>query len=133
MRNSLIQIWQGGKDEVLLVLIVALVGFGGFGLGRLSVKETKKEPVSILNSFEKSGQTASVVSSSNSPNPANFSNNTNESNSSGSVVASKKGKVYHLPWCLGAMKIKPENLIYFKNAEQAEKAGLKPASNCKGL
>ncbi len=128
MRNSLYHYWNKYKDEILLVLIVVLVGFGGFGLGRLSVKEVKKEPVSIVGAIEQSKQVASVSNSANKTNSANLSN---QATGSGEVVASKNGKVYHLPWCPGALKVKPENLISFKSAEEAKKAGLTPASNCK--
>ncbi len=49
------------------------------------------------------------------------------------VVASKKGSVYHLPWCSGALRLKKENKIFFKNKTYAEKAGYRPAKNCEGL
>jgi len=48
-------------------------------------------------------------------------------------VASKKGKVYHFPWCPGAKAIKEDNKIYFSSREEAEKAGYRPAKNCPGL
>lgn len=48
-------------------------------------------------------------------------------------VASKNGKVFHLPWCPGAKRIKEENKIWFSSKEEALALGLKPAANCDGI
>lgn len=48
-------------------------------------------------------------------------------------VASKKGRYYHLPDCPGAKAIKEGNKIGFNTTDEAERAGYKPAQNCKGL
>jgi hypothetical protein len=37
--------------------------------------------------------------------------------------ASKNGPTYTFSWCQGADKIKKENIIYFVNAEEAERSG----------
>ena len=50
----------------------------------------------------------------------------------GKFVASKRGTVYHVVECSSAKKLKPENRVYFKSAEAAEKAGLKPCKRCIG-
>jgi hypothetical protein len=47
----------------------------------------------------------------------------------GKFVASKSGTKYHpIENCSFADRIKPENRIYFENAEQAQAAGLEPSS-----
>jgi hypothetical protein len=51
----------------------------------------------------------------------------------GRYVASKNGSAYHLPWCSGAARIKEENKIWFATKEEAEAAGYRAASNCKGI
>ncbi|MEK7610426.1 MAG: hypothetical protein AAB468_01620 [Patescibacteria group bacterium] len=51
----------------------------------------------------------------------------------GQVVASKKGKKYHLPWCAGAKAIAAANKVTFASAEEARAAGYTPAANCPGL
>jgi len=45
-------------------------------------------------------------------------------------VASKKSKVFHKPDCTWAKKIKPGNLIGFKNREEAIKSGRRPCKSC---
>jgi methylphosphotriester-DNA--protein-cysteine methyltransferase len=48
-------------------------------------------------------------------------------------VASKKGKKYHLPTCVGAKTISEANKVWFVTKADAEKAGYTPAGNCKGI
>jgi methylphosphotriester-DNA--protein-cysteine methyltransferase len=45
--------------------------------------------------------------------------------------ASKNSTKYHYPDCIWAQKIKPDNLIKFKTAEDANKAGYIPCKVCK--
>ncbi len=49
------------------------------------------------------------------------------------VIASKKGKTYHLPWCPGATSMSQKNKIYFNSIAEAKAAGYLPAKNCEGL
>lgn len=37
--------------------------------------------------------------------------------------ASRNGPTYTFPWCQGADQIKKENIVYFANAEEAERSG----------
>ena len=90
-------------------ILVILVGLGSFGLGRMSVLEASKTPISI------SQAAASAI-------PAG-----------GQVVASKSGNKYHYPWCAGAGAISEKNKITFESNEKARAAGYLPAGNCKGL
>lgn len=106
------------STDLLIITIIILVGFASFGLGRLSVQNTKRIPVTIVGA---TSQTASVGSSNNSP------------IKSGKVVASRNGTKYHFPWCSGAKRIAKQNLITFSSTDEAQKAGYTPASNCKGL
>ncbi len=46
-------------------------------------------------------------------------------------VGSKKSDKYHYPTCEWAQKIKPENLVTFKSAEEAIKAWYVPCKVCR--
>jgi len=46
-------------------------------------------------------------------------------------VASKKSKVFHIPDCKWAQKIKPENLVGFKSREEAVESGRRPCKSCR--
>jgi hypothetical protein len=96
-----------------LIAIIFLVGLASFGLGRLSVLETVRPPVSITN--------APTIAE---PRGMNIG---------GLIVASRTGSAYHFPWCAGASKILLPNQVWFASEEKARQAGYAPAKNCKGL
>ena len=92
-------------------LILVVVALGAFGLGRLSVSP-------LIQS--KTIQPATIV----------LDDSAIEIESKTSVVASKNGSKYHLPWCAGASQIKPENSIEFSSEADAQAAGYERAANC---
>jgi hypothetical protein len=47
-----------------------------------------------------------------------------------SFVGSSKGKTFHRPSCEWAKKIRPSNLIRFRNPEEALKKGYAPCRTC---
>lgn len=103
-------------EEYFFVAIIILVGFLCFGLGRLSKIEEMRPPIEI----EKEAALVVEASSSGAGAETYF-------------IASKNGTKYYFPWCSGAQKISPANLVKFATREDAEKAGLTKASNCAGL
>lgn len=96
-----------------LIAVVFLIGIASFGLGRLSVLEAVRPPVSITN--------APTIAE-----PRGMS-------IGGLVVASRTGSAYYFPWCASAAKIVPQNQVWFASEEKARQAGYAPAKNCKGL
>jgi len=46
-------------------------------------------------------------------------------------VGSKNSNKYHYPTCKWAQRIKPENLVTFKSAQEAQAAGYVPCKVCK--
>jgi hypothetical protein len=50
-----------------------------------------------------------------------------------SVVASRGGTKYYLPWCAGADRITDANKVWFASPEAAAASGYEPAANCDGL
>jgi len=109
-----------------LVAVVLSSNLLAFGLGRLSLSSAR-QPITIELPSAAVADTAADPRSS-------LTNNLNiVKNESGEVVASRQGSKYHYPWCSGAKRIKPENLISFPSAAAARAAGLTPAANCPGL
>lgn len=100
-------------NEWGMILIVLLIGFGSFGLGRLSMLEDVRPPVSITS--------APTVAE------------PREMNLGGLIVASRTGSAYYFPWCSGVDKILLQNRVWFASEEKARQAGYSPAKNCKGL
>ena len=134
----------------VLVLIVILTSSLSFGLGRLSRIQAKREPISIeypatdlitnnTGSESVKGdtneqgrgvvkQTAAVVSTAPPVVPI-----VAPAATIGAYVGSRTSDKYHLPWCAGAKRIKPENQIWFATKAEAERAGYTPAGNCPGI
>jgi len=118
--------WSRKTGEYMLIASIILLGVLSFGLGRLSANPVKNTPITQcedLKAFDKREEKleANVVSS------------TKTSVTAGAYVGSKNGSVYHLPWCSGAKRIQEENKIWFNTKEEAESAGYRPATNCKGI
>lgn len=122
------------SGDLFMVLLIVFVGSASFGLGRLSSEQISHEPVRIeygaaLNTAATGGSTGnSTVRTSNAQNISAAA-----ASAEGGFVGSRNGSKYHFPWCSGAQRIKPENLVHFATRVEAENAGYTPAANCKGL
>lgn len=122
--------WNALSDDLFLGLVVVLVGIGAFGLGRISKIEGSKAPIRIENEPMAPADTFA---------PSAPKDTTQEASVVGAVgqqdtfVASKSGTKYYFPWCSGAQRIAPANLIHFATQEAAKAAGYSPSSTCKGL
>ena len=122
---------KSNQRDLSLALLVFLTSIASFGLGRLSTILPEKKPIQIekiQDSGFKIQESASVGKSISESGFMNLG-----SAAAGNFVASKNGSSYHLPTCPGAKQIKQENKIWFKTAEEARRAGYKPAGNCQGL
>jgi len=119
-----LSISRNTKEDILLVCTIVLLGATSFGLGRLSASQDTESlsPITVCN-------TASVGALENGSEAEQDTATAEE----GQYVASKNGTVYHLPWCSGAKRINEENKIWFATKAEAEAAGYRPATNCKGI
>ncbi|MFA6096331.1 MAG: Ada metal-binding domain-containing protein [Candidatus Paceibacterota bacterium] len=55
---------------------------------------------------------------------------TSSQNKVKAYVASKNSKIFHVPSCSSALKIKEENKVWFSSKEEAEGGGFSPHSAC---
>lgn len=112
------------REKAMIVLIIILTGLLGFGFGRMD--GGPKSPV-VITPPPAAKQPAARLEASvqGSPAVAGVGAET--------VVGSRTGSKYHYPWCSGAQRINPANLVTFPSIEEARAAGYTPASNCKGL
>lgn len=148
INTSLITVKDIPKD-IFAFLAILLIGSGAFMIGRISVGETERKNelkiVSASNALASVGQADYEANlSSKEQGFASTSSNslrsytsrhqsTNSQAKSGMYVGSKNGRVYHLPSCPGAKRIKDENKVWFKDKKDAADHGYKPAANCKGI
>ena len=109
-----IKVWlDGSAADWALPIIVFLVALGSFGLGRLSAIEGVRPVVFITQAAAEAVPRGMYIG--------------------GEIVASRSGSVYYFPWCAGVSKIASQNQVWFVTEAAAQKAGLAPAKNCKGL
>lgn len=109
IQESWLKIKSLPLQDAAMPLLVILVGLGSFGLGRMSMLEAQKAPITVSQAV-----TGALAGG-------------------GQVVASKSGTKYHYPWCGGANGISEKNKITFESVDAARAAGYTPAGNCKGL
>lgn len=102
-----------GLAEWGLYIVVILACLAAFALGRLSALVDAR-PLVALGEAPQAAQVAALAAG-------------------GQYVASKTGEVYYFPWCAGTQKILPANQRWFNSEAAAQKAGYRPAKNCKGL
>lgn len=114
-------------NEIVGIVAIVLLGIAVWGGVRVWRIEGEKSGITIDTS-----RVATTTPSTETPPPLEATV-IKSVPIQGRVVASKKGKVYHLPTCPGAKRILPENERWFASAEEAKAAGLTPAANCKGL
>lgn len=117
-----------------IAIVVVLVFFLVFGGLKLSHFSTQKQPIRVVFATAANVMPDEV----NRGEGAKYSVSGGISGAgigvaSGQVVASKTGTKFHLPDCPGAKQISAKNLVVFEGVAAAIKAGLSPASNCKGL
>lgn len=127
------------KEDIFIVFAIILIGLSGFGLGKLSALEKSRGGIQIIPAtpadFNPNISSTTLNSNTliNSEVPQSAAAMIASESAQGLLVASKSGTKYHFPWCAGASQIAEKNKIWFDSYEEAQKAGYKPASNCKGL
>jgi len=107
------------NKTLLMIAVIVLVGFSSFMLGRLT-EEGENDPILIENNTEKIDY-----------NQEKSYNEKSLKSTDKMFVASKNGTKYYSLGCSGASRIKPENQVWFKDREDAEKSGFTFSSTCK--
>ena len=119
------------NDQLFYGFLVFLVAICSFILGRISVENSvaKAEKLQIIEPITlqaNNSQEANIITTKTEKTQKTL-------NTDNQIVASKNGTRYYLASCSGAKRIKPENIITFKDRESAESAGYTKAVNCPGL
>ena len=127
-----------GRDTAV-VSIVILTGILCFVLGRLSISGQEGSgvvisggAVSIGTSLVDPSRPALTVPVQNNNNSGSLVVQNTETNTAGDslYVASSRGKKYYPIDCPAASGLSKKNLVYYKTASDAEKAGKTLSSSC---
>ena len=107
-----------------LFILVILAVTGAFGLGRLSVLMAPNSAILVKNE---------ALAGGGQPREGVDGPGTLDGPIKGVFLASKTGSQYYFPWCTDALKIAPELRRWFMSEQAAQKAGYRPAPNCRGM
>lgn len=130
---------KNNQEKFLLLLGFILVFSAGFSSGyfylqeqdnneyNITIEEPSQDCKNLFNA-EPIKEYIEVNSSSQVKGEQNKTDNVNLQNKTGMFVASKNSKIYHLPDCNFAKRIKDKNKIWFKSAKEAEERGYSPHS-----
>jgi hypothetical protein len=125
-----------GKSEVYAFIIVLFVALCSYYIGRLSIIEKDRKPVTIERYSLGAIPDGAVINQSAArvgPHTSTEAAANSEIVNKGIYVGSKTGNKYHLPTCPGAQQIQIFNQIWFQSKTEAEAAGYTKALNCKGI
>jgi hypothetical protein len=117
---------KSSLQSFFIPALIILVAIGAFGLGRLHKIEQARTPITIEYPTSTPATSFSTASSS-------LGAVTTAVPIRRVYVASRTGSSYYLPSCAGANRILEKNKVWFETKAEAEKAGYKPAANCKGI
>ncbi len=121
------------ESKIILIfglVLVAVISFEGGVLKGKTIQDNplviEKAPASVqiskqdlIDSADTTGaETAVSIKNSPAANPDCI------------FVGSKNSNIYHTPNCPWAKKIKPENIVCFKSADEAAARGYKPDTAC---
>ena len=129
---------KNNQEKLLMLLCFTLVFFTGAFSGYFYFQEQDdKNNITIQDASQDCRDLFNenkYIISNNSNSPAQVKGeqskveNTNLQNKTGAFVASKNSKIYHSPDCQYVKRIKEENKIFFKLAEEAREKGYSPHS-----
>ncbi|MFA6383058.1 MAG: Ada metal-binding domain-containing protein [Parcubacteria group bacterium] len=136
MENKIKDFLKANEPKIALFIGFVLVAGISFEFGLIQGKKQQNKPLIIEKSIlgqnvESQVPSASPSQAQNLATEAKITpDSTNTPPQSCTFVGSKNSNKYHLPTCHFAKLIKPENLVCFKSAEDAQSRGYQPDKNC---
>ncbi len=114
------------RGRLLLLTGFVLVGVSSFEAGFLQGSAVSARPIIVEKPVASASSDASMVATpAVSESAGTRSTKTTVDTKNCAFVGSKNSTLYHLPGCAAAKRIKPENLVCFVSAEDAQVKGYK--------
>lgn len=103
----------------------------------IEVSTSESTKAQVTTSDSKTAKVLDITNTNNASNYKNYKSTTTTTSDTNNVdneliYASSKSDVYHAAGCKYVKRIKPENLITFKNRKEAEAAGYRACKVCGG-
>jgi len=121
---------EAGRERQTLVFvgILAAACIVSFYMGYVAKAEASPATPVVIQCPDAAYIDAEALST---VNPTKNTKQQSVNTGTGEYVASKNGTKYYTPGCAGASRIKDENKVFFKTAQEAEAAGYGIAAGCK--
>ncbi|MEF3691641.1 MAG: hypothetical protein V3574_01125 [Candidatus Moraniibacteriota bacterium] len=134
--GQIIDFWKRNESKIVLSMGIFLIAVISFEVGVLQGHKIETPPLSVQVAPEreaevKGGLNPAVLGAENPSKNELIDNQTSE-NPECAFVGSKNSNKYHKPDCRWAKNIKPENLVCFKDEEEAKSRGYIGDKNCVG-
>src|SRR3989344_4257305 len=112
------------QDLIILGVLIFLISTLSYGFGFLTAKiqyqDIDRQIIIKNGEFLNKEELKNLISDEQTSSSTEISNKTYQT--SGKVVGSKNSDKYHYLWCAGAALIKPENIVTYNSAKEAELA-----------
>lgn len=134
MARKIRDFFKKHESKIILAVGLILVSVVSFETGILKGRELKENPIVIETSAQQPAVAENATAQKENPAqnsvPENEKSSLGESVQNCAFVGSKNSNKYHLPSCRWAKQIKPENIVCFKDENEAKSKGYLPDSNC---
>ena len=133
--GKLKEFWKKYEIKIVLIAGFILVALLSFEAGILKGQKIQENPIIIEKPVQ--NQAVDNSNSANVSGAQNLASDAKNTPASSSIapqdcafVGSKNSNKYHLPTCRWAKNIKPENMVCFKDENEAKSKGYLPDKNC---
>ncbi len=129
------EFWQKYETKIVLAIGFILIAVISFEGGYLQGKNQKESPIMLERASECPKNEAGSPNLQENREKADIQKtglpgDLKTSQADCAFVGSKNSNKYHSPTCRFAKNIKPENLVCFKNAEEATQKNYQPDKTC---
>lgn len=125
--NQMKLFWRRYRERAILMVTMILVGALSFEAGLFKGMTRSAEPISIeIPANIDAPAVAGATMEAATPAAVKPVGEASEKLGKCAFIGSRNSTLYHLPTCAVAKRIKPENIVCFADAADAERRGYKP-------
>lgn len=128
-KNSITQFWLKYEPKIVMISGLILVAAVSFEFGLMQGQKWQQKPLIIEKTASQEALKGEAVNLT-TPDPKTAQGAFLAVKKDCTFVGSKNSTKYHLPTCQWAKRIKPENVVCFKSAEEATAKNYQPDKGC---
>jgi hypothetical protein len=129
IKSKLKEFWLKNEAKIILVFGFLLVSVVAFEFGLMQGQKWQQKPLIIEKTASAEAPKGEAVNLA-TPDPKPAPEASLASKKDCAFIGSKNSNKFHLPTCSFAKRIKPENVVCFKSAEDAAAKNYLPDKGC---